>query len=99
MELVYGDQQVDPDVLENEYVERVLLLRKVRVVSEHCATILGAEVLRRFLDEDSAEPWAVIGALPWHSLHTAVTSSFGGCVPASCQNPLIQAAELWEWAW
>ncbi|XP_053813674.1 probable glutamate--tRNA ligase, mitochondrial isoform X2 [Vidua chalybeata] len=28
VELVYGDQQVDPDVLENEYVERVLLLRK-----------------------------------------------------------------------
>ncbi|KAL2299142.1 hypothetical protein Nmel_014760 [Mimus melanotis] len=29
VELVYGDQQVDPDVLENKYVERVLLLRKV----------------------------------------------------------------------
>lgn len=29
VELVYGDQQVDPDVLEDEYVERVLLLRKV----------------------------------------------------------------------
>ncbi|NWZ74028.1 SYEM protein, partial [Acrocephalus arundinaceus] len=28
VELVYGDQQVDPDVLEKEYVERVLLLRK-----------------------------------------------------------------------
>uniref|UniRef100_A0A8D2PMF8 Glutamyl-tRNA synthetase 2, mitochondrial n=2 Tax=Zosteropidae TaxID=36297 RepID=A0A8D2PMF8_ZOSLA len=28
VELVYGDQQVDPDVLENDYVERVLLLRK-----------------------------------------------------------------------
>ncbi|NXT67709.1 SYEM protein, partial [Chaetops frenatus] len=28
VELIYGDQQVDPHVLENEYVERVLLLRK-----------------------------------------------------------------------
>nr|XP_026653509.1 probable glutamate--tRNA ligase, mitochondrial [Zonotrichia albicollis] len=28
VELVYGQQQVDPDVLEEEYVERVLLLRK-----------------------------------------------------------------------
>ncbi|KAF2985607.1 hypothetical protein EK904_005117 [Melospiza melodia maxima] len=28
VELVYGQQQVDPDVLEEQYVERVLLLRK-----------------------------------------------------------------------
>ncbi|NWX18712.1 SYEM protein, partial [Aegotheles bennettii] len=28
VEHVYGDQQVDPEVLEKEYVERVLLLRK-----------------------------------------------------------------------
>lgn len=29
VEHTYGDQQVDKDVLEKEYVEQVLLLRKV----------------------------------------------------------------------
>lgn len=45
VELAYGDQQVHPDVLENEYMERVLLLRKVRAVAELCATVLQAEEL------------------------------------------------------
>lgn len=32
MEHVYGDQQVDQDVLDKEYMERILLLRKVWAV-------------------------------------------------------------------
>ncbi|XP_066053917.1 nondiscriminating glutamyl-tRNA synthetase EARS2, mitochondrial isoform X1 [Chamaea fasciata] len=62
VELVYGDQQVDPDVLENDYVERVLLLRKGHisllknlVSSDYSYLWVRPSVSRQHLQTISAE--------------------------------------------